>query len=139
MATPERSVTTDKENESIATLVSHLAEQTAALSRQEVRLAQLELREKGKAAGLGAGMLGAAGIFGLFGLAAALSAAGAAIALALPVWASALIIAAIVLFVAGVLALVGRRSLKHATPPTPTATQESVREDVAAIKESARR
>jgi uncharacterized membrane protein YqjE len=46
----------------VGDLVQQLSHQTAALVRQEMRLAQVELQEKGKRAGIGAGMFGGAGL-----------------------------------------------------------------------------
>lgn len=137
MANP--SLTHPAGDEPIAALVRQVAEQTATLARQEVRLAELELKEKGKRAGLGAGLLGMAGVVGLFALAALLAAAGAALALVLPVWAAALGIAGLALVVSGGAALTGRSRLQAALPPAPVAAEESVRQDIATVKESARR
>jgi membrane protein len=39
----------------VGDLVQQLSQQTAALVRKEMRLAQVELQEKGKRAGIGAG------------------------------------------------------------------------------------
>jgi len=125
--------------QSLAELVRQLAEQTATLSRQELRLAQLELKQKGQAAGIGAGLLGASSVVAIFATAALLSAAGAALSLAVPVWASALVVAGLLLCGAGVLALLGGGRLRRASPPAPEQTAESVREDIHTIKESARR
>lgn len=49
-------------------LLKQLSDQTTNLVRQEIELAKLEFREKGKKAGLGAGMFGGAGLFGVFAL-----------------------------------------------------------------------
>src|SRR5438477_371241 len=46
---------------SVAELVKQLSEQTSTLARQEIELAKVELAEKGKRAGIGAGMFGGAG------------------------------------------------------------------------------
>jgi uncharacterized membrane protein YqjE len=46
---------------SVGDLVQQLSQQTAALVRKEMRLAQVELQEKGKRAGIGAGMLAGPG------------------------------------------------------------------------------
>jgi tetrahydromethanopterin S-methyltransferase subunit C len=78
-------------------------------------------------------------VLGLFGLAALLAAAIAALALVLPVWASALIVGAVVLVVAGVLALLGTRKLKSGVPPIPEQAITSVQLDARAVKESGRR
>ena len=49
----------------VGELFRQLSDQTATLVRQEIKLAQLELREKGKRAGLSAGLLGGAGLVAL--------------------------------------------------------------------------
>jgi hypothetical protein len=127
------------ESQSTAELVRHLAQQTAALTRQEARLAQLEFQQKARRAGVGVGMFGAAGTLGAFGLAALLSTSGAALALVLPVWAAILVVTGAVLGVSGMLAVAGRRSIKRAAPPPPAETMGSVREDVQRLKASAHR
>ncbi len=51
----------------VGELVRELSEQTATLVRKELQLAQLEMTEKGKRAGIGAGLFGGAGVVALFG------------------------------------------------------------------------
>lgn len=51
-------------------LLKELSDQTTSLVRQEIDLAKAELGEKGKTAGVGAGMVGGAGLLGVFALAA---------------------------------------------------------------------
>ncbi|WP_257004023.1 phage holin family protein, partial [Streptomyces sp. SA15] len=65
--------------------------------------------------------------------------AAAALSLALPVWASALIVTAVLFALAGLLAATGRAQLRRATPPTPEEALGSVRADVEEIKERAHR
>jgi hypothetical protein len=60
---------TELSDRSIADLLKQLSDQTATLVRQELDLAKAELTVKGKRAGVGAGMLGGAGMFGLYALA----------------------------------------------------------------------
>jgi hypothetical protein len=114
-------VSTASEERSVAELVRHLTEQTTTLARQEIRLAQLELQEKGRRAGIGAGAFGAAGVIGLY-------AAGAVIA--------GLIALALI---AGVVALFGKRQVEAATPPAPSQAIESVKQDVDVVRERVRR
>ena len=45
-----------------------LSEETTLLVRQELELAKAELSQKGRAAGVGAGLLGGAGVTALVGL-----------------------------------------------------------------------
>jgi MFS family permease len=122
---------------SLADLARQLSDQTTELVRHEVELAKAELRVKGKRAGTGAGMFGGAGALGLYALGALTAAIIAGIAEALPVWASALIVAALYGAVAGILALRGRKKVQQATPPLPEETVQSVKEDVRYTKQRA--
>lgn len=111
-------------------LLKELSNQTTELVRQEIDLAKAELSEKGKTAGLGAGMFGGAGLSGAFALAALTTAAIAALDLAMALWLAALIVAVVYAAVAGALALRGKDKIQQAAPPVPEQTQESVKEDV---------
>ena len=123
----------------VADLVKQGSEQLSEVVRSEMRLARAEMKEKGKHAGFGGGMFGGAAIMGLLALWALVFAAIAGIAVALPVWASALIVAGGLLLVAGVMALTGKHELGNASPPKPERTIDSVKADVDAIKEGAHR
>jgi uncharacterized membrane protein YqjE len=120
-------------------LVQQLSQQTAALVRQEMRLAQAELQEKGKRAGIGAGMFGGAGVVALYGVGALIAAVILLIATALEPWLAALIVGVVLLAVAGVVALLGRKQVDRATPPKPERAMESVQQDVEHVKERASR
>ena len=122
---------------SLADLARQLSNQTTELVRHEVELAKAELRVKGKRAGAGAGMFGGAGALGLYALGALTAAIIAGIAEAVPVWASALIVAALYGAVAGILALRGKNKVQEATPPLPEETVQSVKEDVRYTKQRA--
>jgi MFS family permease len=123
---------------SVAELVKQLSEQTSRLARQEVELAKAELTDKGKRAGLGAGMFGGAGLFGLYALGALTAAAILALATAVAGWLAALIVALVYGAIAGVLALTGKKKVAEATPPVPEQATESVKEDVQWAKTHAR-
>jgi uncharacterized membrane protein YqjE len=121
----------DLREESIAELVKRLAEQTNTLVKQEIELAKAELTEKGKIAGAGAGMLGAAALVGLLAAGALTACLIALLASALDhTWLAALIVAVVYAAVAAALALRGRDRIRAATPPAPEKTIESVKEDV---------
>jgi uncharacterized membrane protein YqjE len=123
---------------SIPDLLKQLSQQTTTLVRQELELAKAEMAQKGKRAGLGAGMFGGAGAAALLGLGALSAAAIAALDAALPLWLSALIVAVIWLVVAGVLAMTGKTKVQQATPPVPEQAQRSVKEDVEWAKTQAK-
>jgi len=114
----------------VGELLKELSEQTTTLVRQELELAKLELTEKGKKAGIGAGMFGGAGIVGVFAVGALTACFILALATAVAGWLAALIVAAVYGGVAGVLALTGKSKVQQAVPPLPEQATESVKEDV---------
>lgn len=126
--------TTHRTDEPLGALVHRLSEQIPELVRSELRLAQAEITEKGKRAGLGIGMFSAAGLLAFLGLATLVATAILALAHVLPDWAAALIVAVLLLAGAGVAALAGKKEVDQATPPAPERTIANVREDVATVK-----
>lgn len=124
---------------SLGTLVKQLTEESSRLIRDELRLAQAEMTEKAKHVGVGIGAFGAAGVLALYGVGVLIACAILALALVLPAWLAALIVGVVVLAVAGVAALLGKRQVSEAGPATPERTVRSVKTDVQEIKESAQR
>jgi len=120
----------DLRQEPIADLLKRLSQETTQLVRQELELAKAEMAEKGKRAGVGAGMFGAAGVVGLLALGALTAFLIMLLDGALANWLSALIVAVVYGAIAGVLALRGRTKVQEATPPVPEQTVETVKEDV---------
>ena len=114
----------------VAELLKELSEQTTTLVRQELELARLELAQKGKRAGIGAGMFGGASALGLYAVGALTAAVVLLLATAVAGWLAALIVAVAYGLIAGGLALVGRAQVQQATPPVPRQATESVKEDV---------
>ncbi|MBP2587115.1 hypothetical protein J3A78_007593 [Streptomyces sp. PvR006] len=126
-------------DDSVGVLVSRASQQMSELVRAEMQLARAEMTQKGKRYGKGGGLFGAAGIIGLLGLQALTAACIAALALVLPVWASALVITAVLGILAAVTGLAGRKQIARAGTPTPEHTIDSVKADLAEIKEKAHR
>ncbi|MER7897793.1 phage holin family protein [Streptomyces sp. NPDC096046] len=120
-------------------LVQRATEQLTELVRGEMRLAQAEMTEKGKRYGKGGGLFGGAGVLGFVTLQALVATVIAALAVPLPVWAAALIVTGVLALATGLTALAGRKQVPSAAPPTPQRTIDSVKADVAEIKESAQR
>jgi uncharacterized membrane protein YqjE len=120
-------------------LVKLVTEQVSVLVRDELKLAQLEMRGKAKQAGQGAGLLGGGGLIALYGVACLIACAIIAISHTVQAWLAALIVGAALLIVAAIAAVVGRGRLRKATPPMPTEAVESVKTDVEAVREGARR
>jgi uncharacterized membrane protein YqjE len=119
-------------------LVKQLSEQATTLVRKEIELAKAELTAKGKVAGEGAGMLGAAGVVGLLALGALTAMIIALLDKAMDFWTAALIVAVVYGAIAAVLALSGRDRVKKGMPPAPEQTVETVKEDVQWAKSQAK-
>jgi uncharacterized membrane protein YqjE len=123
--------------QSTADLLRQLSEQTTTLVRQEIDLAKVELAEKGKKAGIGAGMFGGAGALGFYALGAITACLILALATAMPGWLAALIVGVVYGAIAGVLALTGRNRVSAAGPPVPEQAVDSTKEDVRWVKDRA--
>ncbi|THA35121.1 phage holin family protein [Streptomyces sp. A1277] len=137
MSTMERQ--THAADESVNVLVSRASQQISELVREEMQLARVEMTQKGKRYGKGGGLFGAAGLLGFLTAQALVVTCIAALASVLPVWASALIVTAVLAAVAAVAALAGKRQITEAGAPAPEQTIDSVKADVAEIKEKAHR
>jgi hypothetical protein len=139
MAEVRRGVSTGAQEASTGELVRQAAEQMSRLVRDELALARAEMTEKGKKAGVGAGMLGGGGLAALYGVAAGLTAIVLGLAEAMPAWLAALIVTVLLFAVAGVMAVLGRREVKQAVPPVPQESVDSVKADIDEVKERAQR
>jgi uncharacterized membrane protein YqjE len=120
----------DLRDRSLGELLRQLSEQTTRLVHQELELAKAELQQKGKEAGAGAGMFGGAGALGLAALGALTACFILALNAIMPAWLAALLVAVVYGIVAFVLVKQGQARMKRATPPVPTQTIETVKEDV---------
>jgi uncharacterized membrane protein YqjE len=130
--------TSDLRERPTSELLKQLSDQTTTLVRQEIELAKLEVREKGKKAGVGAGMFGGAGVFGLYAVGALTATIILALATFLPGWVAALIVTVVYGAIAGILALRGKSQVKEATPPMPEQAVETTKEDVRWVKTRAK-
>ncbi|MGK3201699.1 phage holin family protein [Amycolatopsis sp. MEPSY49] len=120
---------------SVGELVTDLTDEVKRLVRDEMRLAVFELQRKGKKMGVGAGLFGAAGLFALFGAGTLVAAAVLALALVLPGWLAAVIVAVVLFLIAGVAALIGKKEVTQGVPPVPEEAISGVREDVETVKQ----
>jgi nitrate/nitrite transporter NarK len=98
--------------------------------RQELELAKVEMTEKGKKAGIGAGLIGGAGVAGLLALGALTACLVALLDTAMVTWLAALIVTVVWAAIAAVLALRGRDRVQEMGPAVPEQTIETVKEDV---------
>lgn len=124
---------------STAELLNRLSAQSTELVRKEIELAKVELTEKAKHLGLGAGLFSTAGLLALYGLAAAVATAMIALAIVLPWWLSALIITVLLFVAAGIAAMVGKKQVDRGTPPKPEHAIASTKLDVDEVKEARHR
>lgn len=117
----------------IPNLLKDIQGEVKGLVQGEVELAKAELIPAAKSGGIGAGLFGAAGYFGIN--AATLIYIAAALGLAelgVPLWLAFLIVAVVLLVIAGICALIGRAMIKKVKPPKRTIAQ--AQETVATIK-----
>ncbi len=133
MADPPSAPTSDPTS---GELIGQLSEQTSRLVRDEVALAKIELTEKAKHVGLGAGLFGGAGLIALYGVGALVTTAILVLAQFLPAWLAVLIVTVVLFGIAGISALVGKRQVAAGTPVVPEQAVESVKQDVDTVKEA---
>ncbi len=126
-------------HEPVGDLVQRASQQLSQLVRDEMRLAQAEMTEKGRRFGKGGGLFGGAGLMGVLTLQALAATVIAALSLTLDVWAAALIVTGVLAAVTALMAALGKRQVRKASPPTLQRTVDSVKADVAEIKERAQR
>ena len=134
--TSERTDAVQQTNDdrSIGGLVKHASEQLSTLVREEIKLASLEMSEKGRRAGRGAGLLAGALVFVLYAIGVLIAAGVLGVAQVFEPWLAALIVGGGLLLLAIVCVLVGMASMKRATPPIPSETLASIKADVDALK-----
>ena len=112
----------------LGTVVASAVNGLRTLAREHVELAKIEVSEAASVRGRGAGMFAAAGVVGMYAIGFAAATAAAGLAVVLPVWAAILLVTVLLLIVAGVLALVGRRTLRTAPQPGER-IRETMKED----------
>jgi uncharacterized membrane protein YqjE len=117
-------------------LLRRLREDLAALIHSEIDLAKTEVFEKVKMHAKAAVFIAVAIPFALLALLAFLFGAIAVLALAVPLWASALIVGGVLLFIALVFALLGLRSVRRAGMPTPDEAIVEAKATVDELKEA---
>jgi uncharacterized membrane protein YqjE len=124
----------DLRERSIGELLKQLSGETTRLVHQEIELAKAELTQKGKQAGAGAGLFGAAGAIGLLAAAALTTCFILALDAVMPAWLAALLVAVVYGVIALVVVKQGQAKMKAAGPLVPEQTIETVKEDVAWAK-----
>lgn len=111
-------------------LLRELGDEMSALVRAEIALAKVEIVEKSKPAVASAGMFGGSAVLGLGAFGAFTAFVIALIALALPLWAAALIVAVVYGAIAGALAMSAKKKLHDVGPLALEQTAQTVKEDI---------
>ena len=120
----------EKRQESVSELVKDLSREVSDLVRQEIELARVEMMEKGRKAGLGAGMFGGAAVMGLAAVGGSIATIIIILDHWMPLWLAALLTTVAYAAVAAVLGQRGRQELKETGAPIPERAKDSVKEDV---------
>lgn len=122
------------ESQTLGALVHQLSQQIPELVRSEIRLAQAEVTEKGKRAGVGIGMFSVAGLLGFFAVAALVTTAILGLAVVVDAWLAALIVAVVLLAGAAVVGLAGKNKVSEAAPAAPEKAIRGIKDDIATVK-----
>lgn len=128
-------MSTDPQQErTLGQLVASATADVSALVRGEIALAKAEVSKQVKKAGVGGGLLAAAGVVAFYSVYFIFTTIAEGIqALGLPRWLSFLIVTVVMLAIAAVLALLGIRKMKT-VEPVPEKTIENAQETVAGLK-----
>ena len=122
------------ESQTLGALVHQLSQQIPDLVRSEIRLAQAEVAQKGKRAGVGIGMFSVAGLLAFLGLATLVATAVLGLANVVDAWLAALIVALVLLAGAAVAGLAGKNKVSEATPAAPEKAIRGIKDDIATVK-----
>ena len=122
------------QDQTLGALVHQLTQQVPELIRSEMRLAQAEVAQKGKRAGVGIGMFSVAGLLAFFAFGSIVATAILALSLVVDAWLAALIVALVLLAGAAVAGLVGKNKVAEAGPPAPEKAIQGLKEDIATVK-----
>ena len=121
------------EERTLGQLVAQASDDLSGIVRAEIALAKAELRGDMKNAALGGGLFGAAGYLGLLAsITLVIAAAYGLVAAGLRPWLAFLIVAVVLLVLAGILALIGRSRMRKLGPPERTI--RSAKGTIAAVK-----
>ena len=99
--------------------VKEVAERASSIVRLELELAALELKRKVSSLAVGIGLALTAAVLLVFAIGFGLATIAAGIATAVAWWIALLIVTVGIVLVAGLLGLLGLRSIKKGTPPVP--------------------
>ncbi|MFB9378047.1 phage holin family protein [Kineococcus gynurae] len=121
------------EDRSLGEIVSSITGEFSTLVRQEIALAKAEAKQDARTAGKGVGLLAGSGVAGHLFLVSLTALVVIVLGGGIGYGWAALVVTVVWALVAAVLALRGRAALRRLPPPLEE-TQQSVKEDVAWLK-----
>lgn len=127
-------VPTQETEVSLGTAAKSVAEHASSIARLELELAQIELKKKVAALGLGLGLLGGALLVLVYGVGFLFATIAAGLATFLPVWASLLIVTVFLFLVTGILGFVGVKKVQRGSPPVPEQAIDEAKLTTQALK-----
>jgi len=119
---------------SVGSLVAQLSEQVSRLVRDELELAELEAKHRGKRLGASFGALGAAGGLAFFGACCFATGAILALAMIMRPWAAALLVGAGFMIVSGMVGTPGLLGMRFGSRGIGKESVQSLKADVAAVR-----
>jgi ABC-type protease/lipase transport system fused ATPase/permease subunit len=128
----------DSAEKNLGEIVNEVSSKAQLLVREEIELAKAEVTQKVSRLAKGAGFFAGAGILAVFGLIWFFHflAIGLADWFGLKVWVGYAIVTAFLFIVVGLLALLGVRSVKKGSPPTPQLAIEEAKKTRAVLEEA---
>ena len=126
--------TPETENGTLGGTAKEVAEHASALARLELELAQLEIKQKFAALGLGAGLAGGALVVALYAVGFLFATNAAGLATTLDVWLSLLIVTVVLFLVVGLLGLLAKSRFERGSPPVPRQAIEEAKQTTEALK-----
>ena len=119
-STPSAVLPAGTEEPSVGTLVQSAMADMSTLVRGEIELAKAEIGRSAKKAGISVGLFGAAGVLAAFAGIYLFFTVAEVLDLWMPRWVAFLIVTVLLLVLAGIAALIGRRMLKKVEKPERT-------------------
>ena len=126
-------------DKTVGQLTAQLGEQVSRLVRDELALAQTEAKQRAKRIGVGLSAFGVAGGLAFFAGCCLVAALVIGLSNVMRPWLAAIVAAGGLLVLAVFIVLPGWKGMMARRPPVPQDTVESVKADVAAVKEGVHR
>jgi Putative Actinobacterial Holin-X, holin superfamily III len=115
----------DRANGGVGGAAKQIAEHASTLTKLEIELASLELKQKASSLGIGVGFAAGAALFAFFMIGFLFATLAAGLATFLPTWLALLIVTLVLALLAVVLGLLGRSRIQKGSPPVP---EQAIRE-----------